>query len=152
MRRAVWLSAVIVFAMLGSSSARAASVPFVQGDVSGIELCPQFICGAAIFVGAFDGQVGWNRWAFGTVAVAVTHDPLPAPGACAAITGGVWEMRVGLRRISGFVQGQLCANFDNTFDVETVLTIVSGGFGQIEFLGLLDHNFLIPRISGTMTQ
>jgi hypothetical protein len=148
----VWLSAVVVFAMLGSSSARAASVPYVEGDVSGIELCPQFICGAAIFVGAFDGQVGWNRWTLGTVAVAVTHEPLPAPGDCAAITGGVWELRAGRRRISGVVQGQLCANFDNTFDVQTLLTILSGGSGQIEFFGLLDHNFLIPRISGTMTQ
>jgi hypothetical protein len=152
MRRTFWLSAVLVLAMLGSTSARAASLPNVQGTVSGIELCPQFICGVAVFAGAFHGQIGWNRWALGTIAVAVTHDPLPEVGDCANITGGAWELRAGLRRIGGYVQGRLCANADDTFDVETQLVMTYGGVGTIDFYGLLDHNYLIPRISGAITQ
>lgn len=152
MRRTVWLSAIVVFALLGSGSARAASLPYVQGSVSGIELCPQFLCGFAAFTGVFQGRVGWNPWALGTVTVAVTHEDLPAVGQCAAITGGVWELRAGLRKLSGWVQGQLCANANNTFNVQTVLTITSGGVGTLHFNGLLDHNYLIPRISGAIGQ
>jgi hypothetical protein len=152
MKRKIWLPAVIVTLCLGSATARAVSTPVVQGVVSGLELCEQAVCGSAVFVGAFFGQVGFNPRAVGLIAVAVNHDPLPAPGFCADITGGRWEMWVGFRRLRGGVTGELCATFDNTFIVDTTLSVESGGSGQIAFNGLLDHNVFPPTIKGVMTQ
>ena len=49
---------------------------------------------SAIFVALFSGQVGVNPHAFGTIAVAVTHAPLPDPeDPPAALTGGVWQLQ-----------------------------------------------------------
>ncbi len=42
-----------------------------------MELCEQAVCGSAIFVAIFSGQVGFNPHALGTIAVSVTHNPLP---------------------------------------------------------------------------
>jgi len=152
MRRAVWLSAVVTLLFLSTGSTRAASWPQVQGRVSGLELCPQSICGAAVFVGIYQGQFGWNRHALGVVAVAVNHTPLPEPGGTAIITGGLWNMRVGLRQLSGPVEGFLVNNGDETFAVITELTIASGGIGSIAFEGILDHNVFPPTIKGLMSQ
>jgi hypothetical protein len=35
-----------------------ASRPTIEGEISGVELCPQVVCGAAIFTGTFQGEVG----------------------------------------------------------------------------------------------
>jgi hypothetical protein len=152
MKRAVWLAAIAATMVFTTSSTYAASLPVVRGVVSGVELCEQAVCGSAVFVGLFDGQVGWNRWARGIVAVGVNHEPLPAPGEYAAITGGEWALWVGLRRLGGSVSGSLFNNGDNTFTVTTVLTLESGGLGTIVFTGLLDHNVFPPTISGVMSQ
>jgi hypothetical protein len=143
---------VIVTLCLGSATARAVSTPVVQGVVSGLELCEQAVCGSAVFVGAFFGQVGFNPRALGLIAVAVNHDPLPAPGFCAEITGGRWEMWVGFRKLGGGVSGLLCATPQNTFVVHTVLSVESGGSGQIAFEGLLDHNVFPPTVKGALLQ
>ena len=66
---------------------------------SGIELCEQAVCGSAIFVALFSGQVGVNPHAFGKIAVAVTHAPLPDPeDPPAALTGGVWQLQAFFAR------------------------------------------------------
>ena len=67
------------------------------------------MCGSAIFVGVFQGRVGINPKAIGTIAVQVKHDPLPLPGHHAAITGGSWQLLSGLRLITGDVTGDLLA-------------------------------------------
>ena len=73
---------------------RASSIPVVQGAANGIELCEQAVCGSAIFVALFSGQVGVNPHAFGTIAVSVTHAPLPDPeDPPATLTGGVWQLQ-----------------------------------------------------------
>ena len=78
--------------------------------------------------------------------------PLPEPGGTAIITGGLWNMRVGLRQLSGPVEGFLVNNGDETFAVITELTIASGGIGSIAFEGILDHNVFPPTIKGLMSQ
>jgi hypothetical protein len=44
--------------------------------VSGIELCPQFICGSAIFSSVFQGSVD-DKPTKGVFSVSVNHDALP---------------------------------------------------------------------------
>jgi hypothetical protein len=153
MKRLV-VSAVIGLVMTcGARSADAASVPLIDVRTFGIELCPQSICGAAIFVGVLHGQVGANPHALGTFSVAITHDPLPEPNQAARLTGGVFEFRVGLRRIRGVVAGGvLFNNGDNTFTTRAVLAITSGGSGFVIYEGLLDHNVFPPTVVGRVTQ
>ncbi|MEZ5316621.1 MAG: hypothetical protein R2752_04405 [Vicinamibacterales bacterium] len=145
------LAVAVVFAGLGRR-VETASLPAIQGVVSGVELCPQFLCGSAIFIGIFNGQVGFNPNAYGLMVVQVNHDPLPDPFASAAITGGTWDLYVGLRHVSGGVGGSLTNNGNETFTVDTTLPIASGGRGSINFLGLLDHNVFPPTIAGAITQ
>lgn len=154
MRRAV--ACVVVLVTLGSwgRPAEAASVPVINVNTFGIELCPQSICGAAIFTGLIHGQVGANGSALGTFAAALTHDPLPEPFQTAELTGGLFEFRVGLRRIRGVVLpgGTLLNNGNNTFTVDATLLITSGGIGTLHFTGVLNHNTFPPTIVGTISQ
>jgi hypothetical protein len=138
----------------GVRPAEAVSIPIINVNTFGIELCPQFICQAAIFTGFLQGQVGANDQALGTFTTALTHEPLPEPFDTADLTGGVFEFRVGLRRIRGIVLpgGTLLNNGNNTFTVDATLVITSGGFGTLFFHGLLNHNTLIPTIIGTVLQ
>jgi hypothetical protein len=157
MKRMVAAVAVLLLVIAGAAPIQA-STPAINVAASGVELCPQSICGAAIFAGLVHGQVGANPNAFGTFAVAITHDPLPEPGDTAALTGGVFEFRVGLRRIRGVVlAGTLLNNGtipggENTFTVHAVLAITSGGHGLLVFDGLLNHNVFPPTIVGTVTE
>jgi hypothetical protein len=154
MKRAI--ACVVVLLTLGSwvRPADAASIPIINVNTFGIELCPQSICNAAIFTGLIHGQVGANNGALGTFAAALTHAPLPEPGDTAALTGGVVEFRVGLRRIRCVVLpgGTLLNNGNNTFTVDATLFIISGGIGTLHFNGLLNHNTFPPTISGPVTQ
>jgi hypothetical protein len=154
MSRAV-LSAVIVLTLgAGIRPAQAASIPVINVNTFGIELCPQSICGAAIFTGLLHGQVGGNDRALGTFTAALTHEPLPEAGETANLTGGVFEFRVGLRRIRGIVLpgGTLLNNGNNTFTVSATLYITNGGSGTLHFEGVLNHNTFPPTIVGTISQ
>jgi hypothetical protein len=153
MKRAFVAAAILVVLTCGARPVQAASIPFIDVDTFGIELCPQSICGAAIFVGLLQGEVGLNPNALGTYSVAITHEPLPDPGFTADLTGGVFEFRVGLRRIRGVVAGGLLFNNgNNTFTVRALLKILSGGIGTVTFTGLLDHNVFPPTVAGRVTQ
>jgi hypothetical protein len=152
MRRSV-ASLVILALMLSAVPARAASTPVVNVMTYGVELCPQSICGAAIFTGVLYGRVGSKPLALGTFIVAVTHDELPQPFESAAVTGGGFELAVGLQRIKGVVSGgTLFNNGDNTFTVDATLTIVAGGSGTLHYRGLLNHNVFPPTVIGPLTQ
>jgi len=134
----------------GAIPVRADTTPIIQGAVSGLELCPQSICTVAVFVGVFHGQVGFVRNALGLIGVAVHHEALPTvANACADITDGVWELRVGLRRFVGGTVGELCYNGDNTYDVSVAMSL---GGGVMHFKGVLDHNVFPPTIKGGITQ
>ena len=100
MKRALVSVAVLLTLTWGARPAQAVSIPFIDVEAFGIELCQQSVCGAAIFVGVLHGDVGINPFALGTFSVAITHDPLPEPDHAASLTGGVFEFRVGLRRIA----------------------------------------------------
>ena len=155
MKRAI-VSAVTVLVLLAiARPSEAQSTPFIDVDTFGIELCPQSVCGAAIFAGILHGQVGNNPHAFGTFAVAITHDtPLPEEGdPPVALTGGVFEFRIGLRRIRGIVAGGLLSNDGgNTFLTRAVLVLTSGGAGTVVYEGALDHNVFPPTVIGRVFQ
>ena len=153
MKHSIRSLVLLTVLVIGAGSVQADSTPIIRGGVSGLELCPQSVCGSAIFVGVFSGQVGWNTRALGTVAVAVQHNPLPVgAGECTAITGGEWAMWVGLRKFGGSTTGELCDNGDNTFAVTVNMELESGGTGDTVFHGTLDHNVFPPTIRGVITQ
>ena len=154
MKRGIRFAVILLTLGTGAGAAEAASVPVINVTALGIELCPQSVCGAAIFTGILQGQVGGNDHALGTFAAALTHAPLPDPYQQADITGGVFEFRFGLRRIRGVVLpgGKLFNNGDNTFLVDATLFITSGGAGTVHFQGVLNHNTFPPTIIGTVSQ
>jgi len=135
--------------LLAGAPARAASLPAIDAAAFGIELCPQSVCGAAIFTGLLNGRVGTTR-ASGSFAVAVTHEPLPDPGAQSAITGGVFDIRFGLRSIHGLVTGGTLENLGNNTFMVTITLIAADG-SELTFEGLLNHNVFPPTIVGRLT-
>jgi hypothetical protein len=90
------LSIVLAVILLLVAEQAVASEPAITGHIEGVELCPQFVCGAAVFVGQFKGNVDKRR-AKGGFFVSVNHDPLPAAAEQSAkITGGEWFLRANL--------------------------------------------------------
>ena len=152
MKRAFWWSSLAVVLFLGAGPVRADSLPVIQGSVQMFEICPQSICNVAIFVGIFQGRIGVNPHAIGTVAVVVNHDPLPPVGESAAITGGAWEIHTLARTIRGGASGWLRATSDVTFCVDVIMPIASGAHGTLNFSGLLDHRPFPPTLTGEIYQ
>ena len=152
MKRAIVSVATLLVLTCDAGTAQA-SIPLINLEALGIELCPQSFCGAAIFVGLLHGQVD-NRSALGTFALAVNHDELPTEPLDSANLhpGGAFEFRFGLRRIRGeIVEGLIVRNDiddPNTFSVGALLNITSGGSGTLLALIRLDHNVFPPRVSG----
>lgn len=130
--------------------AHAVSHPAITGTISGVELCPQSICGQAIFAGDFVGMVN-KKGASGNFLVYVTHAPLAAT---AAVTGGSWLIRTEKDKVyaGNVTGGTLTDNGDGTFGVVITLLLTSGGNGTITFSGLLNHNVFPPTIGGTLSQ
>lgn len=151
MKRTLWLAVVVVACVVSSGQVQAASIPRIAGAVSGIELCPQSVCGSAIFVGVYVGRVGPFPFTIGTVAVAVNHDPLPSAYNCAQITGGQWQLS-DIRTFRGTAKGELCNDGDNSYTVTVEMKLTSGGVGSLNFDGRLDHNVFPPTIKGLITQ
>ena len=145
--------ATVIFLL--TAQAGMASQPVLNGHLEGVELCAQFQCGVAVFVGQFKGQVN-NQRAKGGFLVLVNHDPLPVSGqqpANANITGGEWNLRAGVNLLQGdVVQGNIVNNGNNTFTIKVVLQIAEGGIGEIVFTGILDHNDFPPTAEGDLTQ
>ena len=149
MRRAAWFLAPVLILVLGSAPVRAASSPVFDVDTFGLELCPQSICHAAIFAGFVVGRVGNNPFAVGTFVVVATHEPLPEPGETADLIDGSFELRFGLRRFRGTVEGGSLFNTGlNTFEVTANLKLDNGD--ELLYQGLLDHNVFPPTVAGPM--
>jgi hypothetical protein len=149
-RRFSWIALAVVL-VAGSVSVRADAVPFVQGSVATIELCPQSICGVAIFTGVFAGQIE-SRRAVGSVSVVVKHEDLPEPGFTSNILSGAWQIQTFNRTIHGGVQsGTLLNNGNNTFTVHVTMT-VAGSPNTVSFTGLLNHNTFPPTLTGQLGQ
>ena len=139
--------------LLFGSTAQATSNPTIAGQVAGIELCPQFICGVAVFAGVFQGQVGFFPNAKGIVWTALNHGELPTEvGAFTPIfPGGIWELKTWFRRFGGVVTGgQITYLGNNLFQVTVNLTLTVGGSGNLTADAILDHNTLIPTFGGTL--
>ena len=147
---AISLVAILVLATIPIT----ADSTSIAGNIDGLELCPQSICGAAVFVGDFVGQIN-GRPKLGAFVGAITYQALPDPGETSYITGGTWLIWTPLRTFSGVVLpgGTLTNNGDNTFAVELLMVITKGGSGLVTFNGTLDHNPLLnrrpPTIRGT---
>jgi hypothetical protein len=153
MKRAAALVVAVTIILVAVHQTRATSNPIIDVDIFGIELCPQSVCGAADFAGVFEGRIGNTNFATGVFDVSVNHDPLPAPGKSAAITGGTWSLSGRKGLFDGVVtRGTLFNNGNNTFAVYAVLELQQGGTGDLIFLGTLNHNTAIPTISGTLSQ
>ena len=155
MRRAVCILAFGLI-LLGAATAASAqsSDPVINGQVQGIELCPQFFCGAAVFSGVFKGQIGWNPNAVGVITAAMTHGDLPTEiGADTDIFFGAWELRTLTRRIRGAVLGgKIIYQGNDIFAIRILLDLRSGGGGVVVFEGFLNHQTLIPTFGGDLHQ
>jgi len=149
--------AVVSFATLtiAVEPVRGESTPAITGKLSGVELCPQSVCGAATFVATFQGSVG-PRPALGLFWAAVNHEPLPTVlDQTVLITGGKWNLSTGARSFRGRIDGGTLTCKDSdclTFDVRAVLILIRGGSGEICGSGLLDHTEFPPTIEGSLLQ
>ena len=134
-------------------SLSADSRPALSGGVEGIELCPQSICGFALFVGSFEGELN-SKPASGAFVGAITHGPLPPlPGGTAPITGGEWTITANQRVLEGEVTGGTILNITGTqFCVAMELEITKGGRGTLYSTVLLDHGPFPPIVVGGVSQ
>jgi len=147
MKRAISVLVIGFMLAISTTSARAATIPLpVTAAASGIELCPQFICGIAIFTGIVQGQIGSSFTSIGIVTVALNHTDLPTtehPDP-AVITGGKWQ----LQRFSGTIlDGAIILKADKLFEVQIRMKASDGR--TLYFDGILDHHPLIPTVKGT---
>jgi hypothetical protein len=157
--RRLWIVAVAIalFAPVRSSFAAA---PTFDGGIAGLELAPQSVAGAAIFIFEYQGQVnGRPRTGWGWIAV--NHDELPAePGTSAVIFGGIGEIYIGVQRFKIDVNGGLLTLIDlndpDVFDDDfgVLLSVdISNRQKQSrahDFEGVLSHEPLIPTIVGAL--
>jgi hypothetical protein len=154
------IAAALLTVLVPWNAARSAT-PILDGAISGIELAPQSIAGAAIFVFAFDGELnGRDRRGFGWIAV--QHEELPdeLTDEPAAILDGVGEIYIGLRRFDIDVAGGTLElsnlNDPDVFDDDFTVTLsvqICNFFGQCAehtFAGELSHVPVIPTIDGTL--
>ena len=156
MKRAICVLAFGLMFVLGSNAVQAATPTPIAGGVSGIELCPQFICGFAAFTGIFHGKIGNNPNAIGVASIVLNHTALPTLDnpAPASIYQGLFKLQTLSGTISaGVVQGSITLDPKDAdgklFDVHIML--MTSDFKIILFDGKLDHHPLIPTVAGTLT-
>ena len=129
-----------------------ASSPVIVGEISGVELCPQSACDAAVFTGTCDCRVD-NRATPGFFWVSVQHDPLPTPLQSSAIFDGKWNLTTLRASFSGkVIEGNIINNGDNTFKVTARLRLQKRGAGDVIVTGVLDHNDFPPTFEGELIQ
>ena len=153
MRQSALRSTCLVLALLGTASLSAHSQTTLNGFVSGVELCEQEVCGSAIFVAGFAGEIA-DRPAVGLAVGGIKHDDLPVViGATAEITGGMWSIRALRRTLGGKVTGGTLQKLNDTqFFVVMSMEIDEGGSGEATFKAILDHGPFPPTIRGVIQQ
>jgi hypothetical protein len=153
MRRNVFRSGVLALALLASASVSADSPLSLSGVVSGVELCEQDVCGSAIFVAAFAGEIG-ERPAVGLAIGGIVHEDLPVAPGCVDLLGGRWSIRTLRRTVGGSVEpgGDLCYVDGTKYFVRMGMNITEGGTGMATFTAVLDHGPFPPTIKGVITQ
>ena len=129
-----------------------ASSPTIAGEISGVELCPETACGAAIFTGTFQGTVG-DKPTPGFFWVAVQHETLPTAGNSSPIFGGKWSVSTFWGKFDGTVLGgNIFNNGNNTFNISVALEMKSGGTGELIGEAVLNHNDFPPTVEGKLFQ
>jgi hypothetical protein len=153
MKRPLQLSVGLVAIMMIATHTWAVSTPVITGVASGLELCFQFICGAAIFGGDVQLKVD-GKPRKGSFLVSVTHEsPLPEEGETVPILGGDWVITTRKDVFSGDVtKGTITGLAGNNFAVNAELTLASGGTGAIYFSGTLSHEEFPFTIVGVISQ
>jgi hypothetical protein len=146
------LRVVFLVVFLSTGQSAVASNPIIQGEISGVEICAQFACNAAVFTGTCDCTVD-SRNTPGFFWVSVQHDPLPNAGSSSAIRDGKWNLTTLRGSFSGkVVDGEIFNKGDNTFEITARLRIQKGGNGIVKVSGLLDHNDFPPTFEGDLSQ
>ena len=153
MRRNVFRSGLLALALLASASVSADSPLSLSGVVSGVELCEQDVCGSAIFVAAFAGEIG-ERPAVGLAIGGIVHEDLPVAPGCVDLLGGSWSIRTLRRTVGGSVipGGDLCYVDGTKYFVRMGMNITEGGTGMATFTAVLDHGPLPPTIKGVIVE
>jgi len=146
-------SGTLALALLASSVVSADSQLSLSGVVSGVELCEQDVCGSAIFVAAFAGEIG-ERPAVGLAIGGIVHDDLPVAPGCVNLLGGSWSIRTLRRTVGGSVEpgGDLCYVDGTRYFVRMGMNITEGGTGLATFTAVLDHGPFPPTIKGVIVQ
>ena len=156
MRLGVLRSTIITLALTLSATAPlfAQEQTSFSGAISGRELCEQAVCGSAIFVAAFVGQID-ARPAAGLAIGSIRHTALPTKlGDCATIIGGSWSISTLRRTLSGTVEpgGTVCYINGVQFQVSLTMNIgQDGSEGHAELNVILDHGPFPPTVKGTIT-
>lgn len=139
-------SCVLVLLVLASVSVTASSTASLSGVIVGREICEQEVCGAAIFVAAFAGQIN-GRPARGAAIGGIEHDPLPTEETPTSdITGGSWAIVTPAGTIHGTVGGGLLTYIDGIRYGVVVQLDFDGGSST--FHATLDHGPFPPTIRG----
>lgn len=145
----------LVLLTIATTSLIAASIPSITGRISGVELCPQSVCGEAVFSGSFSGRVD-HAPTYGVFWVGATWsgDLSTTVGGTTDITGGTWMINTQEGIFSGTIEngGVLTYIGHNKYDVNLTMDVASGGTGTLTFDGVLDHNPFPPTITGKITQ
>jgi hypothetical protein len=128
-----------------------ASNPVIVGEISGVEICVQSLCEAAVFTGTCDCRVD-NRATPGFFWVSVQHDPLH-PSKPSDIFDGKWTLTTLRGSFSGkVIEGTIINKGKNIFRVTARLRLNKGGAGDFFVIGDLDHNDLPPTFEGDLVQ
>jgi len=156
MRHGMLRSAIITLTLTLASAAPlfAQSDTSLSGALSGRELCQQAVCGSAIFVAAFAGQID-HRPAVGLAIGGIQHTALPTkPGDCATIVGGSWSINTLRRALAGSIEpgGTVCYINGIQYMVSLTMNIERGGEGTAELNVILDHGPFPPTVKGAITQ
>ena len=129
-----------------------ASNPVIVGEISGVEICVQSLCEAAVFTGTCDCRVG-NLRTPGFFWVSVQHDSLPGFSGSSDIFDGKWTLTTLWGSFSGkVIGGKIVNNGNNIFKVTARLRLEKGGAGDVVVTGDLDHNDLPPTYEGDLVQ
>ena len=154
--------ALVAVVSIGAANVSAATTPIIDGDVNGIELCPQYRCGMAVFIGRFDGWVGNVYDPNGVWRIAVRHRALAREiGGATEIMFGLFSLDAAGETFKGYVKGTLTTVEVGTgllmkgaiFDIEATLTLTRGGTGTLHFDGVLDHTRIpLVTVDGTISQ
>ena len=129
-----------------------ASNPAIVGEISGVEICVQSLCDAAVFTGTCHCRVG-NKPTPGFFWVSVQHDPLHTSSEPSAIFDGKWTLTTLWGNFSGkVIEGTIVNIRKNVFRVTARLRLEKCGAGDVMAVGDLDHNDLPPTFEGDLVQ